>query len=364
MQKISMRRDKSDLSFFKDKETHAFTALEKAHFIAFAPYAFQASVLLRDYGILQQLLERVDGLAFETINENTAISAYGVRILLEAGIGIGLLYEEHGLYFISKTGSMFITDAMVNVNTNFMRDICYEGAGKLKESIESGKPEGLQFLGPWNTLYEGLTQLTPLQEKSWFDFDHYYSDHVFPLVMPKVFENGPRSILDIGANTGKFSSHCLSYDEDIKMSLVDLGKQLEVAAKNLDAKGFADRYTLIEHNMLDHSKELPGTYDVIWMSQFLDCFSEDEIIHILKKCKKALNPNGKILINETFWDNQPFHASMYSLQMTSLYFTTIANGNSQMYDSRVFQKLIETAGLTLLEKQENIAQTHTLLALQ
>lgn len=37
---------------FKDKDYHAFTALEKAHFLSFAPYAFQASVLLRDYGIL------------------------------------------------------------------------------------------------------------------------------------------------------------------------------------------------------------------------------------------------------------------------------------------------------------------------
>jgi 2-polyprenyl-3-methyl-5-hydroxy-6-metoxy-1,4-benzoquinol methylase len=259
---------------------------------------------------------------------------------------------------------MFISDAMVNINTNFMRDICYEGAGKLKESIEEGKPKGLTFLGPWNTLYEGLTQLNPIQEKSWFDFDHYYSDYVFPLVLPNVFKDNPVDILDIGANTGKFSAQCLAFHPEIKMSLVDLGKQLEVAKKNLDKQGFAGRYHLIEHNMLDKSLDLPGSYDVIWMSQFLDCFSDDQIISILKKCKLALKPGGKIMINETFWDNQPFHASMYSLQMTSLYFTTIANGNSQMYDSRVFENLIHEAGFMIVDKEENIAQTHTLLTLQ
>lgn len=359
-----MRRNKSELSFFKDKEIHAFTALEKAHFLAFAPYAFQASVLLRDYGILQYLLENTTGSAFENIMNHAGISLYGTRILLEAGIGIGLLYEEDGQYFITKTGSLFITDAMVNVNTNFMRDICYDGASKLKESIEEGKPVGLPSLGPWNTIYEGLTQLNPLQTKSWFDFDHYYSDHVFPVVMPKVFEHQPGSILDIGANTGKFSLQCLSYNKDIHMSLVDLGRQLQVAGKHLEDEGFKDRFTLIEHNMLDNSIELPGKYDVIWMSQFLDCFSDDEIVSILNKCKKALNIGGKIMVNETFWDNQPFHASMYSLQMTSLYFTTIANGNSQMYDSRVFVQLIKRAGLNIIEKEENIAQTHTLLTLQ
>jgi precorrin-6B methylase 2 len=321
-------------------------------------------VLLRDYGILQQLLDGKDGLSIESIHAKTTISLYGVRVLVEAGIGIGLLYEENGLYFITKTGSMFMTDAMVKINTNFMRDICYEGAGKLKESIEHGKPEGLKFLGPWSTLYEGLTQLTSQQEKSWFEFDHYYSDYVFPLVMPKIFENNPQSILDIGANTGKFSLQCLSYNKDVELFLVDLGKQLEVSRNNLEAHGFHDRFTLIEHNMLNNEIELPGSYDVIWMSQFLDCFSDKEIVAILLKCKKALNPNGKIVINETFWDNQPFHASMFSLQMTSLYFTTIANGNSQMYDSRVFEKLVEKAGLKIILKEENIAQTHTLLTLQ
>jgi len=359
-----MRRNKSDLSFFKDKESHAFTALEKAHFIAFAPYAFQASVLLRDYGMLRQLQENDKGVSFDDILKHASISKYGTRILLEAGIGIGLLYEEDKLYHITKTGSLFISDAMVNVNTNFMRDICYEGAGKLKESIEEGKPKGLPFLGPWNTLYEGLTQLSPVQEKSWFDFDHYYSDYVFPVVMPAIFQNDPLTILDIGANTGKFSVQCLGYNKDVHVHLVDLKKQLEVAEKNLLSHGFQGRYTVNEHNMLDNSVDLPGSYDVIWMSQFLDCFSDEEIVSILRKCKKAMNKNGRIMINETFWDNQPFHASMYSLQMTSLYFTTIANGNSQMYDSRVFEELIIEAGLEIVLKEENVAQTHTLMTLQ
>ena len=137
-QHINMSTNKSDLSFFNDTNYHAFTALEKAHFISFAPFAFQASVLLRDYGILQHLQEQSSGLSFESIQAKANVSAYGVRILLEAGIGIGLLSEHDALYYITKTGSFFITDAMVKVNTNFMRDICYEGAGKLKESIEEG----------------------------------------------------------------------------------------------------------------------------------------------------------------------------------------------------------------------------------
>lgn len=355
---------KKDLSFFNDRNFHAFTALEKAHFLSFAPYAFQASILLRDYGILANLQAKTAGLNFDEIAEKAPISRYGVRILLESGIGIGLLYEEDKKYFITKTGIMFITDAMVKYNTNFMQDICYEGAYKLKESIESGKPAGLPYLGNWQTVYEGLSQLNPQQKKSWFEFDHYYSDHVFPLIMPDVFAHQPSNILDIGANTGKFTTQCLNHNADVTMHLLDLPGQLHVADQLLQEQGFAGRYHLIAHNILTPGQAIPGQYDIIWMSQFLDCFSDDQIVLILEKCKQALKPNGVIMINETFWDKQPFHASMYALQMTSLYFTTIANGNSQMYDSRIFEKLIHRSGLHIAHVNHQIATTHSLLTLK
>lgn len=349
-------------SFFTDRTYHAFTALEKAHFISYAPYAFQASVLLRDYGMLRQISDSANGLSLQDLCDQATISQYGVRVLVEAGIGIGLLYEEDGRYFITKTGTFFMTDAMVTINTNFMRDICYEGAGKLKESIETGKPKGLPFLGDWTTIYEGLSKLTPQQTKSWFDFDNFYSDHVFPLVMPTVFETHPKEILDIGANTGKFTLQCLKHSADIHMNLLDLGGQLKMAEKNIREAGHSEnRYQLIEHDILKNEIPIPGRYDIIWMSQFLDCFSDDEIVNILLKCKAALNPGGRIIINETFWDKQPFHASMYSLQMTSLYFTTMANGNSQMYDSRVFEQFIKRAELNLESTTHHLATTHSLM---
>ena len=77
------------------------------------------------------------------------------------------------------------------------------------------------------------------------------------------------------------------------------------------------------------------------MSQFLDCFSQEEILGLLKRSYDALDKNGVLYILETYWDKQEFEASTYSLHATSLYFTAIANGNSQMYHSDDMAKLIE-----------------------
>lgn len=348
---------------FSKDSFRAIEAMNHAHFIAFAPYVWEASKLLADKNILK-LLEESDGLTIEEIAQKTNISHYGVRILLEAGLGIGLVYRKDDVYFLSKAGYFFITDKSIIANYKFMRDVCFEGARYLEESIETGKPEGLKTLGNWDTIYEGLSTLHEPAKSSWFEFDHYYSDITFDKILPIVFKTEPKSILDIGGNTGKWALKCFNYSPTVEVGLVDLGVQLKVAEKNITQAGFRDRAQFHEINMLDDTNKLPEGYDVIWMSQFLDCFSDDQILSILKMCHSAADEDTVIFINETFWDLQRFEASAFALQMTSLYFTTLANGNSQMYDSKVFFKLIDEAGFDIVEQENMIGMGHTLLTLK
>lgn len=350
---------------FEKEKKSALDAISQAQFIAFAPYIFNASVILRDSGILRTVeSSRLEGITLEDVVAKVDMTHYGVRILLEAALGIGLVLRKEDKYFLSKTGHFFLNDAMTRVNTDFMRDVCYEGAKELDKSIENGKPEGLKYLGDWSTIYQGLSVLPEPAKTSWFNFDHYYSDHSFPEAMPMIFEHQPKKIMDIGANTGKFTLTCLNYNSDVELGLVDLGIQLKVAQKNIADAGFEGRAQLHERNVLDKDSELPQGYDIIWMSQFLDCFADEEVIFILEKCHRALNEGGRVFINELFWDRQKFEASAFSLQMTSLYFTTMANGNSQMYDSKVFLQLVDKAGFDIVSEKDNIGQVHTILELK
>ena len=69
---------------------------------------------------------------------------YAVRILMEAGLGIGLLYRQEEQYRLTKTGHFFLNDHMSRVNTDFMRDVCYDGAQDLEASLTQSKPVGLK----------------------------------------------------------------------------------------------------------------------------------------------------------------------------------------------------------------------------
>jgi len=201
-------------------------------------------------------------------------------------------------------------------------------------------------------------------KKSWFKFDHFYSDVAFPEILPLVFADPPENLLDIGGNTGKWAIACSRYSEDVKVSILDLPGQIAVAKENIAREGLDHRVSFIESDLLDDTQSIPGGFHAIWMSQFLDCFSESEITSILRRCKDALGEKGMIYICETFWDRQRFGISAFSLQQISLYFTVMANGNSQMYDSKVFIRCIHDAGLKVVESTDELGISHTLLMCQ
>ncbi len=341
----------------------AFEAIERAQWIAYAPFVFQAACVLRDRGLLAAVDRSREGLTLEQIAEQVELPHYGVRVLLEAGIGVGLVHEdEQRRYHLTATGHFLIHDGMTRANMDFTRDINYLGLAKLDEAITTGKPAGLEvFGGDWPTIYAALAELPEQAQRSWFRFDHYYSDSAFPASLPLVMRARPRRMLDVGGNTGKWATLCLRHDPKLALTILDLPGQLRVAERNLAAAELVDRVEFHPADLLDEHAEIPPGYDAIWMSQFLDCFSEAEIVTILRRCAAAMGPDARLYILEAFWDRQRFAAAQFCLQMTSLYFTALANGTSQMYRSDVFLACVREAGLIIETEHEGVGLSHTLL---
>ena len=142
---------------------------------------------------------------------------------------------------------------------------------------------------------------------------------------------------------------------------MDLPGQLNVAKQKIEELGLNERVSFLPVNILDETVQFPKGFDVIWMSQFLDCFSEAEIGSILKRCYDALDENGEVIILEPYWDRQKFEIAAFSLHQTSIYFTALANGNSQMYSAEIFIKCIKEAGFDIVEETDHIGLSQTLI---
>lgn len=362
-----MKQDSSFFNYdkFKTDNIRAVDAKFEAQKIAFAPMCYQAVRTMLELGMMQAINDAGDaGITRKELAEKAKISEYGAGVLCEMALGMNVIKlsqdSEAGSadkekFVIGKIGWMLLEDDLTKVNFWFTNDICYEGAWKLKESIINGKPEGLKVFGDqWTTVYEALSTLPDKPKKSWFEFDHFYSDIAFPEALPIVFAEKPKTMLDIGGNTGKWSLACCRYNPDVKMTIVDLPGQANVAKKNAAEAGFADRIDFSMGNILDDTTKLPENPDAVWMSQFLDCFSLKQIVKILKKVYEAATPETNVFVLEPLWDKQRFEASSYSLQATSLYFTCIANGNSKMYRYEELVNAIGEAGFELKTAHHNL----------
>lgn len=323
----------------------AIQALYEAQKIAFSPFVFETAYTMLDLNILDTI-NSSKGMTIPEIAKATGVSEYGVRVLVEMAEAADILTVEDEKYRATKIGYFLLRDEMTRVNLYFTHDVCFKGLYHLKDSIVNGKAEGLKELGDWKTVYEGLSQLPEQIKKSWFEFDHFYSDNSFDDALKIIFKNNPKQIYDIGGNTGKWAIASTKHNPDVKVKMFDLPGQIAVAKKNIEAiNSIKDRVEYQTVDLLSEESEIPAGADVYWMSQFLDCFSESEIESILLKIRKNMSDDARIYIMETFVDNQRFPAAKYSLVATSLYFTTIANGNSRMYSSSAFKYIIEKAGL-------------------
>ena len=338
-----------------DKKMKMVEAKSLAQKIAFAPFSFQAIKSMVDLGILKLIDESLpDGISVEDIEKKLNLNHYTVSTLLEVGTFSDVVELKDNKYNITKIGQCFLYDTMTKVNFNFVNDVCYQGMFYLKDSFVNSKPEGLKCFGDWKTIYEGLSSLPEDVKKSWFDFDHFYSDNSFEQVIKIILESNPKRVFDIGCNTGKFETAMFKNGYTGTMVMIDLQKQLNIAKQNMEKLNKVENCEFFPTNILDASLGLPNNPDVVLMSQFLDCFSLEEIVSILKKVKNVMLGGTKVFILEPFWDKQKFEAAKLSLTHISLYFTALANGNSKMYSCNEMLDCINKSGLRLSKIHENI----------
>jgi hypothetical protein len=347
---------------FSPTEQTMLEARYAAQKIAFGPVVFQCLRYAQQRGLLAALAEAGDdGVSVEALAERGPWSRYAIKLTLESCLSAGVVSRVDGRYRLDKVGYCVLSDRMTQVNLAFVDTVCYRGLADLAEALDREQPVGLATLGSWPTVYQGLSELPEPARSDWFAFDHLYSDTSFPEILGDVFRKQPKRLMDIGGNTGKFGLAALAHDPTVSLHVVDLPQQLAIAATTFATAGVGHRTHLHGVDLLDPTAPLPGGMDLIWMSQFLSCFSEAAIGSILRRAVAALADGGEVLILDTLWDRQRHEIAAYCLINTSPYFTAIASGTSKVYESADYIRLARDAGLVLVGERDHIGYCHSLL---
>jgi hypothetical protein len=354
--------------FYDNDESTALEAQRRAQEIVFGPAVFQVARILRKIGVIALLASRDarDGMTLAEICEAVGRSKYPIQVLLESALSSGILYRtigaqgERDRFRLTKTGFVLHSDRMTAVLIDFMHDVCYRGLFELEEALETGRPLGLRHAGDWPTLYEGMGSLPSPMRESWFRYDHYFSDCTFAQALKIVFDIPPRSLLDLGGNTGRWALACVAHDPSVEVTVMDLPQQIRLLQASIAGIPGAERVHGYAGDFLDPATRIPGGFECVWMSQFLDCFGEHEIDVILRRVADAIDTRTRVFINEIHWDRQRFETGAYVLNQSSLYFAAIANGTSKFLYFPDLVRRIEAAGLEIVQVHDGLGWGHTL----
>lgn len=346
---------------FSKENMTAYQAQALAHWISQGPIVFQVARTMISLGILEFVSASREGVTLEEASDATGVSLYGVKVLMESALAMGILLYADGRYTCSKAGWFLLNDPMVRVNMDFNHHVNYLGMYSMEEAIKEGRPAGLGVFGPWKTIYEGLSKLPEDASRSWFAFDHYYSDNSFDQALQILFSTPGGRILDVGGNTGRFALKAVSFSDCAHVTVMDLPTQIEMMCRNVAGCDGSSRIHSFPADLLDESVAFPKGFDKIWMSQFLDCFSEPQAVSILSRAARSMDDDTRLYIMESFWDRQVYDTAVFALAQISLYFTVMANGNSKMYGMDDMLRCISQAGLEVESATDNIGECHTLI---
>lgn len=336
----------------------AVSAMAEVQDLVFAPLVFQAAVTLVRGGLLAKISAAGEhGLSLEEAATDGR-SHYGCEVLLSVAARFGILEQntENARYRLGRLGYFLLNDEMTRVNLDFVQDVCFQGAFFLEEAVQTGRPAGLRVFGDHDTVYTALSSLPEPVRKSWLAFDHFYSDAAFPRAAQLVLERAPATLLDIGGNTGRFARLLLKSSEQLKITIFDLPGQVGLAEQT----GLNDARLSWCAADIRRGEPLPSPMDAVWMSQFLDCFADGEIVSILGRARAALSEHGSVYLLEPLIDRQPHPAGGRALAAASLYFTCIANGNSRFFSEATLAALVDQAGLVAAERWDGLGTGHSL----
>ena len=137
-----------------------------------------------------------------------------------------------------------------------------------------------------------------------------------PRQLANIDLSGVKSILDVGGGSGAFSMEFVSKKPGIEATVFDLPNVVPITQKFIDKEGFAGK---VKTSTGDYTKdELPTGFDMVFLSAIIHSNSLEVNSELIKKCFKALNSKGRIVIQDWIMNNdrtQPTAGAIFAINM-------------------------------------------------
>ena len=166
-----------------------------------------------------------------------------------------------------------------------------------------------------------------------------------PGLVEHVDLGGRCRMLDMGGGPGTYSIHFCRKYPGLTATVFDLETTRPFAEKTIDRFGMNGRIEFEGGSYLD--QELPGGYDVVWMSHILHGEGYEACRRMIEKAWRALEPGGIVVIHEFILDDtrtNPLFPALFSLNML------VGTESGRAYTEGEIAGMLEAAGFSGIER--------------
>ncbi|MGO9700173.1 MAG: methyltransferase dimerization domain-containing protein [Xanthobacteraceae bacterium] len=272
------------------------------------PVIIEAGIRLRIFDLLDEGAKTA-----EQIAAITGASARGLRIVLNALVGLDLLAKEpRGHYSLTSESSAFLVSGKQS----------FHGAFFLLTSE--------RMLGAWSNLCSVVRNGHPShrvnQEADGTKFFQQFVEDIFPIHLPaarrlaECFDLtgaiAPLSVLDVAAGSGVWSIAMAKQSPFVQVTAIDWTGIIPITERVTRREGVASQYHFVGGDLL--AVDFGSGHSIATLGHILHSEGEERSRRLLKKTFDALAPGGNIAIAEILVDQDrraPLSALLFAVNM-------------------------------------------------
>lgn len=251
-------------------------------------------------------------------------------ILLDALTGLGLVKKgRDGKYRNAPVSDRYLVKGAQLYQGDIIRHASsmWENFSALDEVVRTGLPARRRHEGHQHEAFiMGMHNLTVLRTED---------------LINAIGIRGIKTMLDLGGGPG--TNAMAMAKKGVQATVFDLPETIAIARKVARREG-VHGMTFIEGDF--HSDSIGSGYDLVLISQIFHAFSADENIALLCKSRKALNPGGRVAVQEFPIDGTltaPPHSALFSVNML------VATEMGRCYTTREMKQWLTEAGFRKTE---------------
>jgi ubiquinone/menaquinone biosynthesis C-methylase UbiE len=271
------------------------------------PLILEAGVRLGAFEALAEGPKTVEQLA-----TTTGASPRGLRILLNALVGLQFMTKQGDAYALAPEAAAFLVRGKQPYFGGFFRHASSQLIPKwlqLTEIVRTGQPAGsVNQQDEGAAFFEQFVEdLFPMN----YGTSQALAEH---LGVPKLTR--PYSVLDLAAGSGVWSIGLAEKSSHVRVRAVDWAGVLPATRRTAERHKVAGRYTFVAGDLLE--ADFGTGHDVATLGHILHSEGEARSRALLKKTYAALAPGGTVAVAEWLVDDDrtgPANGLIFAVNM-------------------------------------------------